>query len=356
MKILIINPTQFGYSTGYFYYCKYLADLGHEIDYFCLNYKLPRIKITNVRVKYLNISNSCFNWRIPFFKSISKTQFNDYDIIFLNHQKFAFLYRLFGVPARTIIDIRTGDLSLNKLTRYLWNRSLKFDTLFFRHITILSESLLNLLKLNPNKCTILPIGADIIADSPKKYYPPHFLYIGTFTKRNIVHTIEGLILFSDKYPEVPIKYDIIGFGSESEELQVKKSIEKSTLNGKITFHGRKNYAEVKPFFKAANIGFSYVPMKSFFDCQPPTKTFEYILSGIICIATRTSENKKLISPVNGILCDDNPQSLCSAIEEYYINRDSFNCTKVKKSLQNHQWKIIVNTELNPLLTSIANKK
>ncbi len=353
MKILIINPTQFGYSAGYYHYCKYLAGINNQIDYFCLDNKMPRVNLPNVRVKYLDVSDSLLNWRILFNNCISKIQFNKYDVVFLNHQKFAFLYRIYGVPYRAIIDIRTGDLAQNKLIRYLFNLLFKFDTLFFNHITVISNSLLKKLNLNPNKCMILPLGAEIMSNSPKEYYPPHFLYVGTLNKRNIGHTIEGLILFSEKYPEVKIKYDIIGFGDKSEELQLKTLINKSKLNGRITFHGRKGYPELRPFYEAANIGLSYIPMTSYYDCQPPTKIFEYILSGIICIATRTSENKKYITPVNGILCDDNPESLFQAIEEYYINRYVFNSNKIRESLSDHQWENIINSELEPLFSSVA---
>jgi len=47
----------------------------------------------------------------------------------------------------------------------------------------------------------------------------------------------------------------------------------------------------------------------YYDCQPATKTFEYILSGMVCIATSTYENKKLINNINGVLCNDIQKAL-----------------------------------------------
>jgi hypothetical protein len=356
MKILIINPIQFGHADGYFYYCKYLAELGHEIVYVCLDKNLPRVELLHVRVEYIKISESRINWRIPFLKYMRGIQYSDYDIIFFNHQRFAFLFRLFGAPARSIIDIRTGDLSSGRLTRYFWNTLLRADLLFFRHVTILSGCLSEVLALDPGKCIILPLGADSISDLPKNYEYPHFLYVGTFYKRNISQTVRGLELFAMKYPGVTFKYDIIGYGNEAEVQQVKESIAKSFLKDRITFHGRKNYTELKPFFDRSNIGFSYIPRTPFFDCQPPTKTYEYVLSGLLCIATCTSENKKLISTDNGILCDDNPQSLCNAIEEYYLRRGSYNCDKIKGSLQQYYWKNIVKADVEPFFLSSAVKQ
>lgn len=39
----------------------------------------------------------------------------------------------------------------------------------------------------------------------------------------------------------------------------------------------------------------YVPITDYYEYQPPTKTFEYVLSGLLCLATATSSNKEVIT-------------------------------------------------------------
>ena len=63
-------------------------------------------------------------------------------------------------------------------------------------------------------------------------------------------------------------------------------------------------------------------MTKFYDIQTPTKTFEYIISGLFCIATNTTANKNLINKDNGILCDDNATSFSNALMKLYKFRGS----------------------------------
>lgn len=41
-------------------------------------------------------------------------------------------------------------------------------------------------------------------------------------------------------------------------------------------------------------------MTEYYDSQPPTKTFEYALSGLYVLATKTRENEKVITNDNGV--------------------------------------------------------
>lgn len=348
MKILFVNPYQFGYTAGYFHYCKYLAGKGHIIDYICTDMGLPKILLEGINIKYFVQESKYLNWRINFIKQLKCIDFEMYDIIFLNQQKFSFLYRIAGVPFKAILDIRTGDLSQNSLKRKFWNFLIKIDSMFFKHVTILSKSLMILLRLSVNKCTILPLGADNISDTVKIYDYPRLLYVGTLHKRNIHNTIKAVSLFKEKFKETPITYDIVGFGSSKEESLLEESINVEGLSTIVKFHGRKNYNELKPFFDYCNIGLSYIPITPYFDCQPPTKTFEYILSGLFCIATNTSENRLLINRKNGLLCQDNSSALFDAILQFQNIRSNINDREIRESLFNYKWETIVSKILEPI--------
>jgi nucleoside-diphosphate-sugar epimerase len=67
------------------------------------------------------------------------------------------------------------------------------------------------------------------------------------------------------------------------------------------------------YFDIHNIGVSYIPMLKCFDNQPPTKTFEYLLSGMPVIATATNANKDIINDVNGVLINDNSEEVYNGL-------------------------------------------
>jgi len=350
MKILIINPNQFGYYAGYYHYCKYLKGK-FDIDFVCMDQGLPKVEMDGVNVKYINTNSNKKNWRIFLYKEIRKMEFSKYNFIFTTYFKYIFISRFFGLPRRAVVDIRTGDLSTNEFKRGLWNRLIKFETHFFKSITILSNSLLKELNLKKSNCHLLTLGSDYISTTEKKYNTPKLLYVGTLHKRNIDKTIYAFSKFQEKYKVKNISYDIIGFGNKDEENDVNEAINNLSLNKVVKFHGRKNYEELVPFFDNANIGMSYIPITRYFNCQPPTKTFEYSLSGLINIATDTDENRALINADNGVLCDDTINGVANAIEQLYLNRETYNYYKIKSSLKKYLWANVVENNLIPIIES-----
>ena len=188
----------------------------------------------------------------------------------------------------------------------------------------------------------------------KEYDDLRLFYVGTLKQRDINKTIEGLILFNKKYPEVKFYYDIVGFGMPQEEELVKSLIKDNNLDDKIEFHGRINYEELVPFFEKANLGVAYVPMTPYYDCQPSTKIYEYVLSGMYCIATNTYENRILIEPINGIICDDNAESFCEALERYYkMDKTSFDSAEIRKSMAKYEWSNVVNGQLFAIMQKLV---
>ena len=113
MKLLIINPEQFGYKAGYFHYCKHLSK-SFKIDFICFDQGYKKLHLDNVTVHYVKNETSLIKWRFVFFKSVKRLDLKSYNIILLYRFSFSFLIRLFGVPYNSILDIRTGQLSNNK--------------------------------------------------------------------------------------------------------------------------------------------------------------------------------------------------------------------------------------------------
>lgn len=354
MNILMINQHQFGYKAGYYHYCKHLVKQGHRIIYLCGDRGLPKMHIDGVDVVYVKETSS-IKWRKEFISQIKKLKRTEkIDVALCSYFRWSMILKLVSKNLPIIIDIRSGDLTESNFKRMFYNRLIKFETSLFNRTMILSESLAKLLKLKDKSYEVVPLGADEISSEVRQYSPIKMLYVGSLQKRDIYKTIEGVAKFCDKYEDVDIRYDIIGFGGPEDEARIKSTIENRGLSSKVKFHGRINYENLKPYFDKANLGIAFVPMTPYYECQPSTKIYEYVLSGMYCIATNTYENRILIDPVNGIICDDNADSFCEALTKYYnMDRTEFSVEEIKKSMTQYLWQNVINDKLLPLLHSVS---
>jgi glycosyltransferase involved in cell wall biosynthesis len=205
--------------------------------------------------------------------------------------------------------------------------------------------------LPQNKRAIVPLGANVLDDTIKQYDKMHLLYIGTLHKRQIEKTIEGFSRFHAMHGgKVSLRYDIIGFSHIEDDVdKIKDAIKKNNLSEIIKFHGRKHHQELKQYIKNATIGVCFVPQTPYYDVQPSTKIFEYALSGLITIATDTGENRKYINDVNGVICQDNENSFCAALEKVYESLGKYDDSKIRQSLSEYHWGKIVKNILLPIL-------
>lgn len=80
-----------------------------------------------------------------------------------------------------------------------------------------------------------------------------------------------------------------------------------------------------------------MPITEYYQGQPPTKTYEYIKSGLFTIATATSANCKIITSENGFIIKDNASSFADGLDFVFKNRCKINSTKIRESLSNVNW-------------------
>jgi glycosyltransferase involved in cell wall biosynthesis len=282
---------------------------------------------------------------------------NKFDNIFIVYFQAAFLLGLLFRSENTIMDIRTGAVWYDPKKRKIDDRILKFESLFFKHVTVISECLSKRLKINEKKVHILPLGSDSFVTSEKSYDTLKLLYVGGFNNRNIADTIYGLKIFMDDINiNIDIQYDIVGYGHDFEESKIVEAIDNTNLSEYITFHGKISYAKLKPFFEKSNVGVCYVPVTDYFNCQPSTKLFEYVNSGLVCIATNTDENRAYIDNKNGILCMDNSDSFAKALAKLHNNREKYNTEEIINTLEKFSWKKIISDNLSIYLNKVNNDK
>jgi glycosyltransferase involved in cell wall biosynthesis len=241
-----------------------------------------------------------------------------------------------------VFDIRTGSISENALFRTSYDSLLLFESKFFRHVTIISESLSKKFNLT-KKATIVPLGSEPISVTSKSFDSLHLLYVGTLSGRHIDKT---LIAFSRFYNEhkrdIPMSYTIIGDGPHAEIEQLDEIAEEFSLSSVVNITGRIPFTELKPYFDSHNIGVSFVPITDFFDVQPVTKTFDYLLSGMPVIATATYENKKVISDSNGVLIDDSIDDFYKGIQNIWDNKKRYKSEQIVTTSSQYRWNDIIN--------------
>jgi hypothetical protein len=350
-KLLFVSPEQFGYLSDHYYYCKYLKN-NFEIDFICFDKEQPKINEEGVNIIYLNFNQNKLQRLLYFiFYAIRITRKNIYDILLTDYFKMVFIIGLLGKAKLKILDVKTGSLNDNILFRWLFNRIILFSSLFFHKTTVLSESLAKRLILAKKRTVVVPLGADILDETEKQYNKMNLIYIGTLHKRNIEEAIKGFAKFYTQHKDkITLRYDIIGFSHINDDVErLETVINENKLNNVVIFHGRKNHQQLKEYIQNATIGICFVPQTPYYDVQPPTQIFEYALSGLITIATNTAENRRFITGMNGVICEDNADSFCDAMEKVYANLDEYNDRKIRESLNEYNWENIVKIILIPIL-------
>ena len=316
MKILIANTAQFGYHSDTWYYSKYLSKK-HEVNYVGWDYREPKKFFAGVNCINVSRSGSKIARLIRFVLEVnSQIKKTRPDVVFLKYFQLCFLLRVINPRVVFIFDVRTASILNNKYMRFMHDTILKFESMFFSNITIVSKSLSCRLRL-PEDTVVVPVGSDVITTSVdiNRSEDLNLVYVGTLHGRNIEKTVYGLSLFLKTNPTVSVRYKIIGKGFKFEEDLIRNAISDNELTPFVEFLGYKPHEELSEYFACSNVGVSFVPMTEYYDKQPVTKTYEYLLSGLPAIATATYEHKVIINGSNGVLIDDNPESFAIGLEE-----------------------------------------
>lgn len=352
-KLLIISKEQFGYHTDIYKWCEHLRD---EYDIKVITFEgKPKIELPGVKNCYVSNKGhrtirglryvlTCL-WHLLFFKGI----------VFVCYFKECGILKRCFPWKKMILDIRTLDVTNDSAVRAKQDAILKKCTDSYDFVTIISEGLRRKISLPEEKSAILPLGADIASTTDKSFEKLRLLYVGTLFNRDVHKTIEGLAIAMENNPGMDIHYDIVGDGVGNELQELQGLVAKKGLEKHVTLHGYIQHKELKPFLDECNIGVSFVPMTEYYEHQPATKSFEYILSGLYTIATSTYCNKDIITDENGVLIEDTPESFAKAICEIYENRNLIKAGKIRETLKPYLWENIVKKDMSLILNNYKNK-
>lgn len=350
-KILFICPNQFGYHTGTYFTIKLIEPL-YKITYIGFDEGYKKINIDNVRLLHIPRSGNSFTDKQKIIKLARKEiKESNFNFIFLIYFPLCSFIRVFTrIPIN--VDVRTSYIFKNPLRRFVSNFILSIEVRLFKHITTISDGLKKYLFL-PYRTKILPLGAPRFPLISKDFSKINCLYVGTFYNRNIQNTIKGFAKFFSEFgKDIKMKYDIIGFGNPEEISLIQQTIKDCQISENVFFHGSVRYPELENYFRTSNVGISYIPLTKYYDYQPPTKTFEYLLSGMVVIATVTNENKMIITQENGIIIDDSVEDFYNGLVKFYKNMAKYDSVQIQKNAEKFTWENIIQNITIPLIESI----
>ncbi|WDP90544.1 MAG: glycosyltransferase [Desulfobacter sp.] len=355
-KLLIINAKQFGYHIDTFSYCKY-ANKHFNISYLGFDSGEPKLNVDGVECIYILRKGNVLVRYFRFLFACLKICKRNYDAIFIKYFIGCALVKLYHKQKVFVFDIRSGYISGNKTINKTNDFILKFESRFFRYISVISKSLAEKMRLAKYKCHILPLGADPINARFSASDALNLLYVGTFDGRQIEDTIQGFSKFFKKYGgSIEMTYDIVGDGHNGELENLKQLVNKKGLNGIVRLPGYIHQNRLSSYFNRCNVGVSYIPITEMYDCQPPTKTFEYIIAGMPVIATNTKENAVIINEENGILIKDSAEGFYQGLKKLVRLKAEYDPPSIRKKALKNSWHRIVQDNFIPFIDDITDAK
>jgi len=352
-RMLVAGRDQFGYLTDSFQHVLHLRD-SFAITYLGWSSGLPDIELERVEVKHFSGKRNSFSRYVAFiFRLLSEIRSGNFDLVYLSYFAGAGVVPLLAPRTTCALDIRSGYVRRSNVLRRVFNTLILLDSMMFRHVTIITDSLRRVLHISAKKSHVLPLGATVPEVAAKSFESMQLLYIGTLESRHIDRTVEGFArFFRECGKDTRCAYDIVGFGRPHDEDELRAAIAGCGCADAITYHGRVPYPELGPFLARNNIGIAFVPLVDYYDCQPPTKLFEYLLAGMAVLATSTSENARIMTEQSGVLIGDTAEDVYRGLLLLARNLRRYDSRAIRATVEGYTWDRIVGQNLKPYLLSI----
>lgn len=350
-KLLIVAPYQFGELSDCYYWAKYATLEGWNVTYLGYRYHQREIKersYPGVRVVGVFHSKNRLIHGLKFLGNIIKEIIvhNHRNVIVCRFPKCELLPKIFH-SRNIVLDVRTLSVAPNESEREAADNQLRRIMKSFKTISVISKGVGE--KLGGG-CPILPLGAEPLSMLAKSFNSLRLFYIGTFNNRNLSQFIEGLALYQKQTGDTTVTFDVVGGGSDAEVQKIKDTIVETGVKG-VELHGYLTHEEAQPYFDKCNIGVCYVPVTDYYQHQPPTKLYEYLLSGMACVSTNTISNLEVMNEDNGVVTCDNPQSVCAGLMAISSLINNYQSDRIGLASQQYHWRTIVKESLLPIFES-----
>lgn len=355
IKLLLVNRAQYGYHVDPYKYSVYLKN-DFEVTHISWYYGLPKIHQEGVEIKYISRKGNPIQRYIRFLSAVHKEiRSHPYDMIFMIYFMGCSIIRFLNPSRNFNVDIRTGADTDSPLKNRMKDILLVEECKTFGNISIISENLSK--NMGFKNAHFLPLGGECFSSENSQKYGLYMLYVGTLENRNIMTFVNGFhrfyLEFLNKPKSKPLHLTIVGDGPGGELDEILAYIQKNQLQDVISTEGYVHNDLLHHYFKKSNIGVSFVPITEYYQDQPPTKTYEYLLSGLTVIATATNENAKIVNEKNGVLIQDKIEDVVSGLQILSNRMESYHPEEIRQQMADHQWIKIVQGNLKPYLIKLA---
>jgi len=341
-KILLFAKHQFGQLTDTYKYAEYSKDL-YDLTYLGWDYEIGKQYLDGIEVIYISRKGNLFIRNFRLLKSLDvEIKSGKFDLIFAHYVRGISIVKLLNWNTKIILDIRTLSISKKVIKRILFNLFLKLESLFFKNKSIISCGVAK--KLRIKNYNLLPVGSDCMRSSEINFNRSniHLLYVGTLDGRDIIKCVKGFKKYLLRTNNLEAKLTIVGDSNGLELDEILDYVSRNNLQNNIFCTGRVDHGLLDFYFSSANIGVSFIPITKWFNFQPPTKTFEYLLSGLPLIATKTFENIKLLKDEYYCeLISDTEDEFSEAIYNISFKLKEFVPGIFSDKYNNHLWKEII---------------
>lgn len=353
-KVLVLAHDQFGYSRTKYKHCEYARE-DFDITYIGWDYGLPRYELGDVEVKYVSRKSNLLLRNIKLLYAFHKEISYGYDLVFANYVRGIFLVKIINRNANFILYVNTLGISPNKIQRVIFDYVLSFESLFFKNIALISSGIAK--RIGVKRYHLLPLGGHCFCTKSKSFDRLSLLYVGTLSNRNILESVKGFNQFIKKEgSNGKHSFAIVGDSPFGELEEIKQYIKDQNLEPYIQTPGFINSDKLYPFFENANIGVSFVPITAYYNHQPPTKTYEYLISGLPVIATATYANKEILSKKVSELIADNADDFYNAILRIQGRKQEFYSGEIRDQYNNYTWRNVVKENLVPWIKLVLKSK
>lgn len=349
-KLTFIATTQFGYLTDLYKWCQYLR-VKYDITVVSAIRDRAAVAMDGIQVIGVDFNVAKPLRALKFYFRCLRYLWGYEGRVFIVYFQGCSLLKLLCPWKKMHVDVRTLWVSPDAGSRRRYDRQLVRDCRRFDSVSAISRGVAEKMGLKGIK--IVPLGSDVISVAPKQYADGiRLLYVGTLQWRHIEHTIKGVRLFVDRHPEVPIHYDLVGSGNPGDVELMQTTAAEEGLEDTVTVHGWKLVGEVQHLFDRCNVGICYVPTVSYYQHQPPTKIYEYVLSGMYCIATATLASRELIGDANGTLIEATPEGVAQGLETFWRRRTTVVESRLRQTLADSTWDRIVSKYVEPIIEAL----
>ncbi len=319
-----------------------------------INGKGQNQDLINTNLKYRNsmkiIINDCSKLKhLMIIKNTIKK--NDYDLIF-HHSNITAPFLFFYFYQNNHLYLHSHpSISYFLYKKHISNIMFFISAKTFKHQIVINKSILSKFRPSSKKHIVIPPfhkGHTIVNKNFKKM---KLLYIGTLSLRNIHYTLEGYKKFIEQNG-FNSEYIIIGSGSKEEENIIINFIQDNNLSEYIKYLGWQSDEIVKKYFEYCNVGVAFCPVTEYYLNNISFKFYEYVLSGMPVIATKLNDHIDKVNKVNGILIDDSPEGFYNGLEYIEKKLNSFSSDKIRKTLENNDYKYVTAHYIKPYIDKI----